>query len=318
MKKILIILALLLGIPLAAKDKILVCRKASSQFKDAYDSINAEVSEDYETVDYVIDKATTYAQFKAKIDKLKPALLVLMDNQAVKYAMAYNKEDYDYAQKLKGVAIMALNLRKILKGNKNICGIEYEVPAYTLVTSFRHIVDADIGSVTVFYRGSQHKEMIAVATAQLKKEGLELHAIDAEDKGADVRKVARYLIKNVKNKAKKAELIWVIPDSGMLNKLTFGPAWVKTARTVKTPFLTGIDKFASPKMNFCTYSASPNHKDLGTQAGEMILSVLEGEEPVELGVEYILSVLKSVNVTKLEELGISLKHKNLKNVRILK
>lgn len=301
-------------------DKVLVFRQGSANFEEVSNSVKEEISEDFEVVEHILNKTSNYDEFKNKINKEKPSLLVLLDNQAVDFAKKFNSENDEYAKNLRSVAAMGLNLREGLKGNKNICGIEYEVPAYTMITQFRYFVTNEIKNVLVFYRGSQHAEMIKVATEQLSKEGISLKAMDAEEYGTTNKDVNFYLNRNVLREVykKDTDLVWVISDSVLLNNDNFAEVWVSAARKLKKPFIAGIKAFSGSDMGFCVYSASPNHKDLGNQIAEQVFTLMDDEEikADEVGVEYILSVLKSVNMKIMPEYGLSIDNEKMSDVKV--
>jgi hypothetical protein len=318
-----LVLFMLLALQLTATaETLLVVRQGSENFKEVLDSLKEEIDGDFEIVDEVLSKDSTYEKFAARVREVKPNLLVLLDNQAVGYAKKFNQESDDYAKNLRGVAAMGLNLRKELEGNVNISAVEYEVPAYTLITSYRFIVTKEVKNVLVFYRGSQHAEMIKVATEQLAKEGIALKAMDAEEFGTTNKDVNFFLQRNLLRELyrKDLDLVWVMSDSVLLNNDNFAEVWVSAARRNKIPFITGIKAFAEKDMGFCVYSASPNHKDLGVQIAQQIFALMDDEEMKadELGIEYILSVQKNINPGKIDEHKIELNKENMNDVKVNK
>ena len=301
-------------------EKILIFRQGSANFEELVKSVKAEIDGELELVDHVLSEKATYKEFADKTRAEKPDLLLLLDNKAVNYAKKFNEEKDDYAKNLKGVAAMGLNLRKELKGNKNICAVEYEVPAYTIITGFRYMVKKDIKNVLVFYRKSEQQEVIDSAAKLLSKEGITLNAMDTEEYGKEDKDVKFFLQRNVLREMyhKGNDLVWVISDSVMLDNDNFAEVWVNAARKNKMPFIAGIKSFSTTKMQFCTYSASPNHRDLGSQVTEMIFALIDGSTPQEIGIEYILSVEKRANITKIEENGIETNPERMKDVKVNK
>jgi len=315
-----LVLLLLLMLPLCASaEKLLIFRQGSVNFEEVTKAIREEIGEDLDIVDHVLQKESQYQEFHDKIRSEKPDMLLLLDNKALSFAKKFNQEKDEYAKNLKAVAAMALNLRKELKGNKNICAIEYEVPAYTLITSYRFIVKKNIKNVLVFYRGSEHSEIIKNAQAQLKKENITLRAIDAEAYGTSEKQVNFFLQRNMLREIyrKDIDLVWVISDSIMLNNNNFASLWVSASRRNKVPFVSGIQKFSAQEMQFCAYSASPNHQDLGAQVSEMIFSLIDGEEPEALSVEYILSVRKTANMKKMNNNNVEVNKDNMSDVKVI-
>ena len=301
-------------------EKVLIFRQGSANFEELVKSVKEEIDGELELVDHVLSDKATYAEFVQKTRAEKPDLLLLLDNKAVTFAKKFNKEADEYAQNLKGVAAMGLNLRKELKGNKNICAVEYEVPAYTIITGFRYMVKKDIKNVLVFYRKSEQQEVIDSAAKLLSKEGIKLNAMNTEEYGTEDKDVKFFLQRNVMREMyhKDNDLVWVISDSVMLDNDNFAEVWVNAARKNKVPFIAGLKTFADPDMQFCAYSASPNHRDLGSQVTEMVFALIDGSTPEEIGVEYILSVEKSANITKIKENGIETNPERMKDVKVSK
>ena len=300
-------------------EKLLIFRQGSANFEEVVKSVKAEIDGELDIVDHVLSKDSKYKEFVDKTRAEKPDLLLLLDNKAVNFAKKFNQEKDDFAKNLKGVAAMGLNLRKELEGNKNICAVEYEVPAYTMITGFRYMVKSDIKNVLVFYRKSEQQAVIDNATKLLSKEGITLKAMDAEEYGESDQQVNFFLQRNVMREMyhSDTDLVWVISDSVLLNNDNFAEVWVSAARKNKKPFIAGIKTFASPDMQFCAYSASPNHTDLGTQVTEMIFALLDGSTPEEIGVEYILSVEKNANLKKISENNLELNEERMKDVKVL-
>ncbi|MCM8540173.1 MAG: hypothetical protein NE328_07840 [Lentisphaeraceae bacterium] len=299
-------------------EKLLIFRQGSANFEELVKSVKGEIGEDLDIVDHILSEKATYKEFVEKTRAEKPDLLLLLDNKAVNFAKKFNKEKDEYAQNLKGVAAMGLNLRKELKGNKNICAVEYEVPAYTIITGFKYIVKKDIKNVLVFYRKSEQQDVIDSAAELLSKEGITLNAMNTEDYGTEDKDVKFFLQRNVMREMyhKGNDLVWVLSDSVMLDNDNFAEVWVNAARKNKMPFIAGIKSFAAPDMQFCTYAASPNHKDLGSQVTEMIFAIIDGSTPEEIGVEYILSVEKSANLEKIKDNNIETNPDRMADVKV--
>ena len=299
-------------------EKVLIFRQGSANFEEVVKSVKAEIDGELDLVDHVLSKDAKYPEFAQKVRAEKPDLLLLLDNKAVNFAKKFNQEPDEYAKNLKGVAAMGLNLRKELEGNKNICAVEYEVPAYTLITGFKYLVKRDIKNVLVFYRKSEQQEMIDNATKLLSKEGITLNAMDTEAWGKREEDVKFFLQRNVMRKMyhKGIDLVWVMSDSVMLDNDNFATVWVNAARKNKMPFIAGLKSFSEPKMQFCAYSASPNHTDLGSQVAEMLFAVMDGSTPEEIGVEYILSVEKNLNMDKVKDNNIEINEERLTGVAV--
>lgn len=317
MKLIVMALALALTAPASAA-KLLVVRKGSRDFEDVSRSFRDAMGTAHTVVDYVIVNETSYPTFARKVRDEKPDLLVLMDNQAVSLAIKLNAEPDAWAKSLRGIATMALNLKKVLKGNRNICGIAYEAPALSLVTQFRYLTDAKIRNVLVVYRASEFSETVRDAQAQLAREGVSLVAVDA-DAALQDDELDELLEKSLAEtvEGKPISAVWVVSDNALLTQSTFGPIWVERSNRLRLPFLCGIEKFASKPINLCAYAVSPNHADLGNQVAEVAFGILEdGRSPEDIGVEYIVSLQQTANRDKLRRLGLTPRSDRLNGVKV--
>ena len=99
-----------------------------------------------------------------------------------------------------------------------------------------------------------------------------------------------------------AQVVWVLADSIILCKETFAGTWVKSAQRSKMAFVSGIAEFSGKKAGFCAFSASPDHKALGSQMANLALDVLENDD--EAKVDHILAVVKTVDDKRLTDLGL--------------
>lgn len=301
----------------AQRPTILVFRKKGESFKQVYESMKNELEDRYQFVD-IAKKKTNFEEFHKKIKEEKPIFLVLMDNKYINYGIKYNSESN---HKINGLALMGLNLKKILKGNKHIFGIAYETPAYTLITQYKNIAAHSVKNVLVVHRGSFFNERIQTASTRLKDERIVLRAIDAEKDGKTKKSVIDFVTKNLPLLAKDSksyDLVWVLLDSGLLNSSLFNPVWIKTARSSSIPFIVGTEKLVSPKFNFAVFGISPDLVEYGQQAAQMAdFHLNDKESPETLGVEDLISVKKVFNQTRAEELKLSYNKEKLSDTKIL-
>lgn len=285
--------------------QVLVIRKASSEYEEFFQLIQREFSESYEVHDYLINQDTELEEFNKAVEKHKPDLLVLLDNRSVNLAKKMY-DTYPKSRNIKAIASMGLNLQTELAGETNIAGVGYEASGYSIVTEYRKVIDAPLTKIVAFYRSSVFSEMIADATKQLSREQVELLAFDLDKVDEDDRD--DYIAKKMSEVADKVDGIWVISDNILINKKNFAKLWIKQARSLDIPFLCGIKNFTQPKMDFCTFSASPLHEGLALHLVELGYAILEDDvSPDEIGVEYIVSLEKQLNKQRLDKLGFKLR-----------
>lgn len=271
----------------------------------------------HKLVDLVIRKDSDYNEFLAAVRKNKPDFLALLDNKAVNFMKKMEAEKAPDMAHMQAAATMALNLRHVLQDNKRICGIVYEVPAFTIITKFRRLVSRAVTTVLAPYRASEFELMFTEAKQQLQKEGIELIGVNVEADGRDTATVNKLVEKALVEEyaGRKIDAILVPSDNVILNKDAFASLWLRKARSLKIPFLCNIEKFTSKEFDFCTFAAYPDHVALGHQLAEQISESLENGTPVsELGVDYIIGVQESLNLGRAQAIGLPLKTERLDGV----
>ncbi|MCJ8347238.1 ABC transporter substrate-binding protein [bacterium] len=304
-----------------AQENVLIVRKKGREFQSVFDSIKSEIEGDFRVHDYVIQSNVSYQNFVKTILDKKIDFLVLMDNQAINYGKRLKNHKNRKLSQMGGVATMGLNIDKILKGEKRITGVNYEVPAFTIITSFRKLSQSKVEKVLVFYRASEFSHQVETAKILLQKEGIQLEMVNVERNGTSLASIIRFLRRHLRSRVVRsnADAVLVLSDSVLLNQKSFLGAWIPTARSIKKPFLCGIESLTSLNINFCTYSASPDHNELGSQVSQLVYSILEDKEEIEfLEVERILSVDKTLNAKKMKWMRLRINESHLDNVKVLK
>ncbi len=285
--------------------QVMVVRKASVEYEEFYQLIKREFGDGLQVTELIVTKGTGVEDLIEAVESNKPDLLVLLDNKSVRLAKELYQKKAAF-RRIKSIASMGLNLQAELRGEENIAGVGYEAPGYSIITEFRKLVEAPVKNIVVFYRSSAFEQMILDAHKQLAREQIKLISYDLDQVASSERD--SFVRKVLLEKSRSIDGLWLISDNILINKNNFVPVWLKLARSVKIPFLCGIKKFSLPKMDFCTFSASPLHEGLAMHLVELGFAILEdGVEPAEIGVEYIVSLEKQVNRNRLEALGLQLK-----------
>jgi ABC-type uncharacterized transport system substrate-binding protein len=296
---------------------ILFIRFSNSSYQNMFSAMSTGLT-NYTIIDWVLEENTTYEDFAAKLTSTHPDFMVLMGDTPVRYGQKF---DNTSQVKIPGLALMALNLPNVLKGDKNIAGISFESPCSTVVTLFRNIVQTPIKKVLAFYRKSTFSEVIELAKYNLKLEKIELEAVDVETYGTNKEALEKFLKTEVSKYVdhfKKYDAVWIMLDSVVLGKEFFVNNWVPAARNSKIPFLTNIESLVNPQLNFSAFAVVPNMRDLAGQAAETIRRILEkSESPEKIGVEQPISFNKILNKKRINDLGIKLHMENLGDIKIL-
>lgn len=300
----------------ASTKKVLVVRKGSPAFDQVFKEMKAQLDPATEVVDYVYSKGDPYEPFKQRLIKEDPALAVVMDNDSVEFLKKFNEEN---PKKISGVALMGLNLKRTLKGNKQISGIAFETPAYSMVTQFRYVVNKPVKNVLVLYRKSEFQEEISETEKLLSGEKIRLHAFDVESEGSGGEAVSKYLEKNLNRllaSSGEYDVLWLLLDSVLLSQENFLKYWLPAVRANSMPIVVGTEKFVDPKMDFAVFAVSPDLRDLGGQAAQMVDTALNSKAGSgTLGVEEVLGVQKVIDMKRVDKIGLGVKKENLSEVR---
>jgi ABC-type uncharacterized transport system substrate-binding protein len=289
-------------------DTALVLRFDSPDMKLVTDVIRKDLAKQ-EIKELIITEEMSFDKVQEAIVKEKPDILVGLDNLAVSHIKAIQKKSGPL-ESLPGAATMALNLHHELDDAKNMCGIAYEVPAFSIVTKFRSYVTLEINRVLTYYRKSEFDTAFNAAVSQLKTVGIELIGIDLDaysSKPSELNKKVEETLSDTYD-GKPIHAILVPSDNYILNRDGFTKVWLKKAKTLKIPLLCNIENFANPEYDFCSYAVYPDFRDLGRQFAEQLKEVIEHKTPPkELGVDFIVATKEKANPEKLEKLKIVVK-----------
>lgn len=290
--------------PAAHAKNVVIVRKGLADFDEVKKAIAMKLKS-HKVVDIVLTKDASYEEFEKPLMAAKPDVIVVMDNKFINYAMRLTEK----TKSLRGVATMGINLKKVLEGNKSLSGVAFEAPALQIVSKFRYIASKPVKTVLTVYQ-DDFRGVVNDAKEQLARVGIKLVALKADtDDDDDLKEFLEEAISEETIKKEKADAIWVMTDSVLLSPELFAEVWVPRSKSLKVPFLCGVDKFASKEMDFCVYSASPNYKDLGYQVADMVQDVLDRGQAT--GVDYIVSVKRTINTEKLNRIGITVNQARL-------
>jgi len=300
----------------AVGEDVLIIRSSSKDFKEISSGIDAEINEDYTVVDYPINPSTTYREVEKKITKVKPKVLVVLDKSSIQFAKIYTE---NHPLTNLPIVAMGLGLKNSLAKYPHFCGVTYEVPGYHIITGFRYISKKPIKSILVFFR-KKHVKMLKKVKEQMKLEGIRLIGVHVEKEGATHSNVTNFINNNFINELKKhrTDAVWVLPDEMMLSKETFEKTWIPASK-IGIPFVSGIRKFSSKKLNFCSYSCAPNNSGISHQMSQFIFAILEDEEtPKNLGFEEVLEVGQTLNLSKMNLIRKKVLNNNLKKIEVIR
>jgi hypothetical protein len=300
--------------------KILLVRIGTKYFTEVFEEMKKDLA-DYNITEFIVEKGTDYESFYKKVNEVSPDLFILMDNPAVVLAKKFNL-DVTIKKKIPGVALMALNLKKVLKDDQNIAGITFETPVFSIVTGLTDLFELKPKNVLVLYRKSEFQATIESATEHLARIGVVLDAkeIDDRDKSEnEIKAIVKTYLAPLRTEQKKYDAVWVMLDSILLRPVLFKEIWLPEAKLSKIPFVVGLEELASKEMDFATFAVTPDLTNLAHQATEMVSEILDANQaPSQIGVEELIATNRIVNLHRVEALGLRLNDKQNENVKFIK
>jgi hypothetical protein len=287
--------------PTAKPERVLVVRKEFAESRPVLDAFRASLPR-VELEDFAFGARANYEEFAQELEKIHPRFLLLIDNRAVDFALRWNAQ-HPAPERVRGVAILALNLRSQLKGNHELCGIAFETPPYTLATEFRYLAQAPVTRLLTFYRKSVFEQSVREATEQLHQEGITLEAVNVEAEGADLATSLKQRLQEYG----KYDALWVMLDSVLLKPELFRDVWLPALKDSKLPVLAGVQALVARDLDFGVFAIEPDFSDLGSQAAQQMSALLGGAEPESIGIESYIGARKIVNLPRAARIGLDLK-----------
>jgi len=306
-----------------AETRLLCIMPMGPYFQKSLSGISVELGSKYHIDTLDVSKAENLDVALATLKKVKPEGLILMDTKAIRIAGLLQARDSAILAMPKFV-LMTLQADTAAKDLKNVAGVRFEVPGYTLVTGFRAISSSDVTKVGVFYRKS-FQSVIDNSTKLLAKEKIELvgACIDCDAAKALTPELAiKTMGKQLKVlvKEKNVQAIWLLADNMIINQESVSSFWLgKVART-KKPVLVPLENLASLQIGVGVYAADPDYEELGTQSAGQIVQVFEEETPAsDIGFEPLISVKTILNLDVAKRLGWQIKQDKVSGIsKVLK
>lgn len=222
-----------------------------------------------------------------------PRAVVVMNNPILRLFRRYREVAPPSQRDLPAVAVLSSFLRETSAGIPNLTGIIYEVPLVTSLTNLRAILDQPIRKVGVLYRppfGAFIEEQRRLAAA----EGFELVALP-------VKTVTPWDIESgleTLREERGVDAIWVMNDNALLDPELLSEAWLPALRYNQRPVVVNVRSLVSRSLDLGTFAVIPDHRALGSQAGQMLWNLSESEWriPSDEQLEYPVSVEKALDL----------------------
>lgn len=269
------LLIVLFAFSLQAKEQLIVFRSAGTDFEDAVKGMSFELEYDFDIHDVVLEKGSTEADIKKSMDKIKPAVVVLMNNVPIKHYTAYQKGLGAQDKHVPTVSLMAILVENAISEIKNANAISFEIPLVTSAVSVRSTYGADkMKRIGVVYRGV-HDDFIAKNKEFCAKEGIELVLSKVEGTNSKLVAATKKGLKTLLKK-EKVDAIWVPVDNGLLIP-TLQKAWLPLIKTSKVPVIVGTKNLVKPAMPFGNYAVLPDYVALGSQAASIVYDIMDND-----------------------------------------
>ena len=192
------------------------------------------------------------------------------------------------------VFCMVINHARFQLMESNITGISTEIAIEDQLKGFQSILGA-FKNLGVIYDPSKTGNIIANAENKIEDAGINLVKYEISN--------SKEVSKAMENLIGKIDALWLLPDSTVVTKKSFG--FIKsTALENRTPLLCTSDVFVKAG---ALASVSSNHKDVGKQAAGLARKILELSMPGSLGIVYPDRFKLTINTKTAEKLGLELK-----------
>lgn len=282
-------------------------QKKLDTFVDKLISYSVKDKVKYEYV--VINKYTELNEYQENLSG-KYDMAVLVDNTAIKLHQKYNQKN----KPIKALCVLALSVENEIAKDKNLVGIRFEPPVFTLVSSFNYIFSNNVKKIAVVYREKEFQSQIVRAKKELELLGVELVEFPIQDNKDLNEEYLNIRLKEVR-KEKDVDALWVPLDSIILSKNLFQAAWVPFSKEYSKPIISQLETLTYSNLNFATYSISSDILDLASQANQLVNSILSGTTSIEeVRIEESISIKKYVNKKKAQSLNLIIEDDKAKEV----
>ncbi|HLP40231.1 MAG TPA: hypothetical protein VK465_01880 [Fibrobacteria bacterium] len=314
---------LLLGLActsVEAEERLLAILPSGESFRQAWSGMKSDLGSRYEWKTFEPDTRNAEDSLAKLVSAYAPKGLVLMDSKAVALAKRLQKRDSAFASLPKFI-LMTLNAEAAARDLRNSAGVRFEVPAYAIFTQLRSLSGKEFSRIGVLHR-REFSALVEDSRRLLAREKLELigQCVDCDEKevlfdGKMAKRLTRAL--DALQEA-RVEVVWMLPDNALVNAATVERFWAPRFRRGKMPLVVPLANLAGKQANLGLFSAYPDFYQLGVQAAQQVVRVLEEEsKPAELGFEPLISVQTTLNLGVSKRLGWEIRAGKLDRVKDL-
>ena len=290
--KILVLLLSATAFGQAGSKPILVLRPAGVSFEEAKKGILETLGNGYSIKECLVTKETTPDEVAKSWKEASPKAIVAMDNRAVNLFRDARLKMGDSTTP--GVALMGVRIDATLRGMPSAVGINYEIPAVTIMINLRSVLPTALKKAGVVYRASM-EDLYQRNADFCKQENIELVGIKVPD-DADPKDGLNKALKEMSDRT-DIDALWVINDNFFLNAKLIKEVWLPVLSGWKHPVIVGVESLVKPDLKFGTFAVLPDNYALGAQAAGLLQEVEDAGWKVEdPKVDQPLSVIKTLNL----------------------
>lgn len=271
---------------------ILVLRPAGQSFDDAKKGMKETLGPAYNLQEFVVSKETSVDEVVKSWKAASPKAVVAMDNKGVGLFREARSKMGDSATP--GIALMGVRIDASLRGVPNAEGINYEIPAVTILVNLRSILPTPLKKAGVVYRASMD-DMFQRNAEFCKQESIELVGVKVED-AAEPKSGLEKALKDITERS-DVDALWVVNDNFFLNAKLIKEVWLPGLSGWKHPVIVGVESLVKPELKFGTFAVLPDNYALGAQAAGLVQEIDDaGWKVEETKVDQPLSVIKTLNL----------------------
>ncbi len=272
---LLLVLFLLLSAPVFCDSgfRVLALGPENSFFTQ----VMARLEHEFQIYYAIADASTAYESFEADIERIRPHVVVLLDNVILNHYREYQRRHPDRVPFPPIIAMMGVHIDASIK-DLNIMGINYQVPAVSSLVKLRDMIDIPIKKVGVLYpEGLESSFQQQHDWCSREKINLIGHKLSVKSKDS-IRKGLKKLIKQ-----DKVDALWIFNDHLMLSPdmIVF---WKKRLRKFNKPIVVGLENLVRSGVG--NFAVVPDSQELSVQLEEIIFELEENGWRAEPGKAY--------------------------------
>lgn len=286
-------------VSLSAKEKMLVLQHSGPHFESVFASLQSEVANDFEIVRLISDGEKSSKEMKKIMQKQKPKLVILMNNNNIRSYKKYVKSLPKDATIVPSVALMAAFVEKEIEDIPNSAGITYEIPIVTSVVNLRSMMSIPKVKLGIIYRDFL-RSFIEKNKEYCKAEGIAVKTFFVPNGETRYKDLLEVGLKELVEKH-GANTIWVPNDPVFLSKDIIQSVWKPFTEKYDVPVIVGVESFLLSDVNFGSFAVLPDHSALGQQAANIVYSIKENDWKSDNSLlEAPISIFKVLNFKRVK------------------